>query len=411
MKKAIRILALLLVLVSLLGIVPAPASAVEYGFDENSGWYWPTVGDPYKNISRNGGFGVYRSSDKKYHQGYDIAVVTGTKVYAARSGTVYKVGYDPKSMGHYICLYHGTNSAGKHIFSTYMHLSKILLKKDSNGNYLPVSIGDPIALSGNTGAISTGAHLHFHVFRSTSATPGTPSPARDSWTNLTVNYVDVSKITYNGSSTLSISVTSSPTLLKVGQGYGMRGSVTSNYKITEVRGIVYNRNTGREVMSSMDYPNSTSMNIQYSNVNNALIFNDLPRGDYRLEIHAKDKSGNTYHWSSDFIVRHPIVTTSGGVFPSKIKKGSCFGLRGIVTSTDFTITKVRGEIIRKSDGYRVDQTWDYPNSTYFDIRYSNLNNNLEFNLLKTGNYTFKYTVYLSCGNTFTYSRDFKVTWW
>ena len=410
MKKATRIIAFLLVFATTLSFIPTAASAVEYGFNEDTGWTWPLDLSVCGILGKvTSGFGVVRThiGDNKPHQGIDIGVSKGNNVYAARSGKVYDADYDSASMGNYVCIYHGTNSNGKHIFSTYMHLSEKKYTKDDIGK--SVNAGEFIGKTGNTGGKSTGAHLHFHVFRWHTDDPRTPSPNRSA-SVYTQNYVNVQR-TSMYTSTLNINVTSHPKLIKVGSGYGMRGSVTSNYKITQVNAAVYNKVSGNKVLSSVDYPNSNTMNIQYSNVNNQLIFNNLSAGQYRLEISATDASGRTTNWhGADFDVAIPLYSIDGARYPVKIKKGSTFGLRGTINS-NFTITKVIGEIIRKSDGKTVDKTWDEPNSTRLNIQYANLNNNLEFNLLKPGKYTLKYTIYLSCGTVLPWTRDFEVTWW
>ena len=400
MKKAIRIVALLLVVLTVLGAVPAPASAAAV-IDENSGWTWPTKCAIGKNITS--GFAVKRSSD--IHQGIDIGVITGTEVYAARSGEVYDFGSNPY-YGNYVCIRHGQNANGQYLFSTYMHLSKILVKDKGQ----KVNACDVIGTVGSTGD-STGPHLHFHVFRHSSYDPGAVTFPRTEKTVRNI-YVDVQRSSMYAS-TLNVSVTSHPTEHWLGKGHGMRGTVTSNYKITEVRAAVYNCATGAKVMSTIDRPGTTSMNLQFSNVNNGLIFNDLPIGKYRLEIIATDSSGKTVNWNNGgiyFEVKVPVVTITGSRFPTRLNKGKAFGLRGVI-STNFNISEVRGEIIRKSDGASVDKTWDYPGSQSLDIRYANLNNYLEFNLLKPGKYTLKLTIRLSCGYTFVKTQDFEVLWW
>lgn len=404
-----KILALALALMLLASTV-LPASAAEPVIDENSGWFWPTVGNTMENISRNGGFGVYRSYEDKYHQGIDIAVISGTNVYAARPGTVYRVGYDADSMGNYICIKHdGKTANGKYLYSTYMHLSSISVEKDQ-----PVTGGQFIGKSGNTGGSSTGAHLHFHVFRSSDEKPASVSPNRATLVNLTANYVDVGKISYNGTtggapaaSTLGISVTSAPSRIKVGTAWGMRGSVTSNYTITRVDGVIYN-SAGHQVMSSVDYPNSTSMEIRYSQVNNALIFNDLKADSYRLVITARDSSGKTSEWSRNFEVYADASTLRVNMTssPSSIRKGACYGLRGTVTS-NYVITEVRGQIL-DANGREVDFTRDYPNSTSFNVRYGNVNNYLEFNWLNRGKYFLQITAYDASGKIYIWSKGFTV---
>lgn len=394
-----KILAMALAIVMLFAAA-VPAFAAEPVIDESSGWYWPTV-----NKTITSGFGIIRS-DGAYHQGIDIRADVGADVYAARPGTVYRSGWND-SMGNYISIYHGKNSAGKYIFSTYMHLSQRLV---SAGQY--VQGNSLIGKTGNTGA-SSGPHLHFHVFRSTSSSPSSVSPSRPNQATLNANYVDVGKINYNGStvsqpaaSSLGISVTSHPTRIKLGTAWGMRGSVTSNYKITRVDGAIYNAG-GQKVMSSVDYPNATSMDIRYSQVNNALIFNNLPVGTYRLKISAADASGKTQNWEVGFeVYTDSTLNINMTSSPSSIAKGKCFGLRGTVSS-NYTITGIQGEILNSS-GAVVDSTWDSPNSTSFNVRYGNINNYLEFNWLARGSYTLRVTAYDASGRSVTWTRGFNV---
>lgn len=407
MKKTIRIIAMLLVLVTAFGMAPVPVSAAEPIIDEKSGWFWPTV---YETI--NSPFGQYRSSDGKYHQGIDIKAPLNTNVYATRSGEVYKVGVGAtkdSSMGNYICIRHGKNADGKYIFSTYMHLNEVHVKEGDI-----VNMGDVIGLSGNTG-YSSGPHLHFHIFRATSMNPGSVSPNRASMTALNQNYINVNKdsISYNGSiaSSLNINVpkAQAPSLIKVGKCFGMRGSVTSNYPITYLYSVIYN-SEGKIVMDTVEYPYSCSVDLKTSLVNNGLTFNTLSAGGYWLDIVAIDSSGKREIWGQGFSVQYPVATFSMTQVPTDknyVRLGKCFGLRGYLSS-NFIINSVRGEIIRKSDGVRVDETWDYPAATGMDVRYANLNNYLDFNLLKAGDYTLKITVNLSCGDSLTWKQDFKV---
>lgn len=395
-----KFLALALALM-LLASTALPASAAEPVIDENSGWFWPTVD---RTITSD--FGVDRGAN--YHQGIDIRALPKTDVYAARPGTVYRSGWD-KSMGNYITILHdGKTANGKYLFSTYMHLYE---RHVSEGQW--VDIGSRIGLSGNTGE-SEAPHLHFHVLRSDSKTPAKVSPPRPTWEELTRLYVDVSAISYNGTSggapaasTLGISVTSAPSRIKVGTAWGMRGSVTSNYTITRVDGVIYN-SAGHKVMSSVDYPNSTSMDIRYSQVNNALIFNDLKADSYRLVITARDSSGKTSEWSRNFEVYADASTLRVNMTssPSSIRKGACYGLRGTVTS-NYVITEVRGQIL-DANGREVDSTRDYPNSTSFNVRYGNVNNYLEFNWLNRGKYFLQITAYDASGKIYIWSKGFTV---
>lgn len=86
------------------------------------------------------------------HQGLDIAVPTGTNITAAEGGTV---SFTSENAGGYGKLVKIKHSSG--VETAYAHLDKILVNKGQI-----VSVGEVIALSGNTGN-STGPHLHFEI--------------------------------------------------------------------------------------------------------------------------------------------------------------------------------------------------------------------------------------------------------
>jgi len=90
---------------------------------------------------------------KDRHMGVDIAMPIGTEILAGHDGTV-SIGYDVDGYGHFITL---TGADG--LVTRYAHLDRFLV---NNGQM--VSVGDVIALSGNSGR-STGPHLHFEVIK------------------------------------------------------------------------------------------------------------------------------------------------------------------------------------------------------------------------------------------------------
>ena len=96
-----------------------------------------------------------RSAPKKgastYHKGVDIAVPTGTSVWASSGGTVTRAGW-AGGYGNVICIQHADGKETR-----YGHLSKIYVKAGQT-----VRQGQVIAASGSTG-VSTGPHLHFEI--------------------------------------------------------------------------------------------------------------------------------------------------------------------------------------------------------------------------------------------------------
>lgn len=85
------------------------------------------------------------------HYGTDFAMPSGTPVNAPADGRVEKVGNHPLA-GRFVVLRHDNGYRTR-----YLHLSQPLVSRGER-----VSMGERIALSGNTGR-STGPHLHYEV--------------------------------------------------------------------------------------------------------------------------------------------------------------------------------------------------------------------------------------------------------
>ena len=90
----------------------------------------------------------------KGHIGMDFSVQEGTPIVASASGTVIFANYTTNN-GYVIIIQHKNN-----YLSFYKHCSAML---KSARDY--VIQGETIALSGNTGTNTTGAHLHFEIWK------------------------------------------------------------------------------------------------------------------------------------------------------------------------------------------------------------------------------------------------------
>ena len=102
------------------------------------------------------------------HMGIDIVVKSETPVYAAASGFVIFADYTVRD-GYMIIINHPDG-----YISVYKHCSALLKKARDI-----VFEGEIIALSGNTGEITTGPHLHFEIWKN-----GKPVDPK----NLLINY-------------------------------------------------------------------------------------------------------------------------------------------------------------------------------------------------------------------------------
>lgn len=102
------------------------------------------------------------SSPGNGHRGIDISIDHDT-VYAAVDGVIDFVGYDPNNAGGYEpagCgnyIFIKSVWDNKDLYLLYCHLSKPLVEFNQQ-----VTVGEPVAISGNTGN-STGPHLHFEI--------------------------------------------------------------------------------------------------------------------------------------------------------------------------------------------------------------------------------------------------------
>ena len=91
---------------------------------------------------------------EKGHMGIDFVVKSGTSIYASANGYVIFSDFTTKD-GNMLIIEHPDN-----YITVYKHCS-ILLKKERE----VVTQGELIALSGNTGEITTGPHLHFEIWK------------------------------------------------------------------------------------------------------------------------------------------------------------------------------------------------------------------------------------------------------
>ena len=106
-------------------------------------YYWYYYISSYYGYRKNPNTGA-----EELHRGVDIAVPTGTFVYAAHDGTVTEATYD-SYYGNYVVI---TDSKG--YTTKYAHMDSLNVSAGQS-----VKKGDNIGKSGNTGS-STGSHLH-----------------------------------------------------------------------------------------------------------------------------------------------------------------------------------------------------------------------------------------------------------
>lgn len=110
--------------------------------------------DPVFFIQPAASFISRHFNPEKGHMGIDYVLTSGTPVYASASGYVIFADYTIES-GYMMIINHPQN-----YLTIYKHCSS-LIKKERE----VVNQGELIALSGNSGKISTGPHLHFEIWK------------------------------------------------------------------------------------------------------------------------------------------------------------------------------------------------------------------------------------------------------
>ncbi len=174
-----------------------------------------------------------------------------------------------------------------------------------------------------------------------------------------------------------------------GRPYDITGTVKagSNKKITLFRGQIWNMDDGIKVAEISYNPNKATVDIHSSKVNN-LKFGDLPVGEYKLYLYAKDSSGASTEISRHFwVVGATTQMTFNINAPVSIKLGNSYNLTGTITSTS-KITKVIARVYQNGTEVLSSPTVK-PNAKSFNVGTSNVNYGLKFGQLARGSYMLK----------------------
>lgn len=245
----------------------------------------------------------------------------------------------------------------------------------------------------------------------------------------------------NVTPTLSISGETYPVgALRLGANFPIRGSVNTDCgMIKSVDAFVVNTDTNRTVdgFEFHHRPNTVVYDLR-TTLNNDFIFNNLEPGNYSYIVTAEAVNGSLSSYSilinapfevltrdgrsvnsirmdeamnvpvpevepTPSVVYEPVqedqkpeISVEGMNHPDRVHKlGKNFGIRGIVSTDCGVITKVEGTIIGVRNGVIMKSNSYTPNTTSCDLRYT-INNDLIFNDLQAGNYT--YFVYVETVN-------------
>lgn len=190
-------------------------------------------------------------------------------------------------------------------------------------------------------------------------------------------------------SNLRITGETKPSVLNVGDYFGLDGIITSNYPIEEIRAEILD-SLGNPIQSISVHPEVTEYRLN-GKIDESLIFNNLSAGKYTYSVTARDSSGNekklinkSFSVRSQKAERSTLKITSA-TKPNRIQEGHFFGLDGTITS-NYSITKVYGAI-NTSNGQTVQEVTVYPNTMEYRLN-GEIDNSLIFNYLSEGNYRY-----------------------
>lgn len=212
----------------------------------------------------------------------------------------------------------------------------------------------------------------------------------------------------NTASTLKISDASKPSSVTVGNGFVLTGVIESNYRIKAVTASIVN-SKGKAVIQQYVKPNSWNYNL--SGVDPKIRFGTLSAGTYRYKVVASDEKKTATLIDKTFKVvpkkaaaKSTLAIKSYNV-PTKVKKGSPFYMKGIITSNK-TITMGTCQILN-SKGKVVLSAGTSNNSKKYDI-YKKLDPKIKFGKLAKGTYTYKIIARDSSQTKTLISRKFTV---
>lgn len=118
---------------------------------------WPLSG--HHSISSPYGMRIHPvTGNPAMHYGIDIPAAEGTPITAPANGQIRSFKWSD-AVGWTMEVDHGKNELGKRIITRYCHLSEDIAQPGQK-----VKAGDVIAKVGNTGYLTTGAHLHLEVY-------------------------------------------------------------------------------------------------------------------------------------------------------------------------------------------------------------------------------------------------------
>lgn len=189
-------------------------------------------------------------------------------------------------------------------------------------------------------------------------------------------------------STLALRGKTIPVQVTEGNGFGVEGVVSSNYRLSKVTVQILN-SAGKAVISRSANPGVWSYDLIH--LDSSIKFGTLAPGTYTYRISAKDEKKSLVLVKASFkVVPRPVSKAStlkvtSAVVPSTIYQGDPFSISGKITS-NCKISKVTVSVIDKS-GRSLLSASAKPSAKSYNI--SSIDAKIRFGTLSAGTYTYK----------------------
>ncbi|MBR0374867.1 MAG: hypothetical protein IJH91_10135, partial [Mogibacterium sp.] len=191
-----------------------------------------------------------------------------------------------------------------------------------------------------------------------------------------------------------------PTTLVAGYGMNIKGTITSNQKITRVEIGVVDKSTKKWTAEKYDNKNVDAKTFNVAKADSSIVFGNLPKGKYSYRIYVHTASGAQLVLDKEFTIEAVSIKLSDGNYPTTLDKGKGFSIKGKITS-NAKLKRIEIGIVdastKKWTAYKYDNK--NVNAKTFDV--SKADAKLLFGKLDPGTYYYRIYAHTTSGDTKT----------
>lgn len=194
-----------------------------------------------------------------------------------------------------------------------------------------------------------------------------------------------------------------PVLMTEGSSYSIKGEITSENKMSEVKVEILNEKN-KAVQSKTVKPKSGSYDI--GQLDEEFRFGELEAGKYTYKITAKDKNGKETVLDKDFTVTNKSeMKIKDENVPKKIKKGKSYTVAGKIYS-NYALKSVTAKVMNEEGKAVFGSTARLANLYFYNLQ--NMDKDLKFSELEKGKYHYVVTATNKKGKETLVDKEFTV---